>query len=193
MPKKNLTPEYFAWMAAKARCNCKTNKQFKNYGGRGIKMCEEWEKSFQAFLSHIGTRPSPTLSLDRIDTNQGYQPGNVRWATATTQASNRRNNRLVTAFGETKTIASMGREHSVPKATLRQRLNRGMPAEMAATMPPSPYRPPGLQISANGKTQSRSQWEKELGLSRTAIWQRINVLGWSLDKAVTTPKRGRQG
>lgn len=83
------TPEYRAWLNAKRRCDNSKVKGFHRYGGRGIRMCEEWLHDFGAFLSYLGPRPHAGLSLDRIDTDGDYCPGNVRWATAKEQANNR--------------------------------------------------------------------------------------------------------
>lgn len=82
-------PEYISWIAAKSRCNNPNVTDYALYGGRGINMCEEWDKSFVAFRAHMGPRPKGT-SLDRIDTNGNYEPGNCRWADAKTQTNNRR-------------------------------------------------------------------------------------------------------
>ncbi len=72
------------------RCCCKTHPAYKYYGGRGIKVYSKWRKDFQAFFDYIGPKPLPVLSLDRIDNDGDYKPGNVRWATASQQARNRR-------------------------------------------------------------------------------------------------------
>ena len=84
-------PEFHAWNAARQRTspNCQ-KKCFDRYYGRGIRMCLEWRESFEAFYEHIGPRPDPSFSLDRIDNDRGYEPGNVRWATLSEQAQNRR-------------------------------------------------------------------------------------------------------
>lgn len=84
------TVEYIAWNAMVQRCTRESHPAYKNYGGRGITVCAQWRHDFSAFLAHIGPRPSRNHSLDRIDNGRGYEPGNVRWATLSTQASNRR-------------------------------------------------------------------------------------------------------
>jgi hypothetical protein len=89
--RKSRTPEYNAWMGAKRRCVDRKLKQFCDYGGRGIQMCQEWMDSYDAFLRDVGRRPGPDFSLDRIDVNGHYEPGNVRWATRRMQRLNSRN------------------------------------------------------------------------------------------------------
>lgn len=84
------TSEYSAWLAMRKRCNDPNNKAYRNYGARGIKVCAEWQDDFEAFLAHVGPKPSPDLSIDRIDNDKGYEPGNVRWADRSTQSRNRR-------------------------------------------------------------------------------------------------------
>lgn len=84
------TPEWSAWHMMKQRCNLKTSKKYKDYGGRGITVYEPWLESFTEFYKYIGPRPSKKHSLDRINNDGNYEPGNVRWATANEQNSNRR-------------------------------------------------------------------------------------------------------
>ena len=85
------SPEYKAWAAAKRRTGpTSTGSERLYYFNRGIRMCQEWRDSFPAFLAHIGPRPDPALSLDRIDNEGHYEPGNVRWATTSEQNSNKR-------------------------------------------------------------------------------------------------------
>lgn len=83
-------PEYNAWCGMKMRCFNPKNDRFADYGGRGITVCERWRDSFEAFLEDMGMRPSPKHSIDRIDVDGNYEPGNVRWADGSTQTKNRR-------------------------------------------------------------------------------------------------------
>ncbi len=85
------TPEYTAWRGMYSRCHAPADKSYHNYGGRGITVCQEWQDSFQAFFDHIGPKPGKEYSVDRIDNNRGYEPGNVRWATSSQQNLNKRN------------------------------------------------------------------------------------------------------
>ena len=84
-----LSREYRAWRGVKVRCFNQKHKSFRHYGARGITMAPEWRNDFQAFFDHIGPCP-PGLTLDRIDNERGYEPGNVRWATWKEQNNNRR-------------------------------------------------------------------------------------------------------
>jgi len=82
--------EYLAWVSMKTRCLNKKTAQYKNYGGRGIKICKQWRNSFENFLADMGRKPTPKLSLDRIDNNGNYEPTNCRWATQSQQMLNTR-------------------------------------------------------------------------------------------------------
>lgn len=88
-----LNPEYYVWKAMKGRCSNPTARHYPDYGGRGIRVCEEWDKSFQAFFDDMGPRPNKHYSLDRKNNDGNYEPSNCRWATPKEQANNRRQRR----------------------------------------------------------------------------------------------------
>lgn len=82
--------EYVNWRCMKQRCLNPKHQAFPYYGGRGITICEAWSTSFEAFLADMGSKPSPSHTIDRVDESGNYEPGNCRWATKTEQSSNRR-------------------------------------------------------------------------------------------------------
>lgn len=87
------TPENKCWRGIKERCFNSKNPAFKNYGGRGITMCEKWVNSFEEFLKDMGKRPSSKYSIDRINNNGNYEPSNCKWSTVLEQNNNKRNNK----------------------------------------------------------------------------------------------------
>ncbi len=110
------TPEYRAWAGAIQRCYNPKSTGFKHYGGRGIRMCEEWRNDFLAFVSHIGPKPGEKYSIDRIDVNGDYRPGNVRWATPSQQANNTR--RAIAARERRSRTSQRQRELAIEAALL---------------------------------------------------------------------------
>lgn len=119
------TPMYFRWLGIKLRCYHPTHYAYPRYGGRGITMCDEWKNSFKSFYAYIGDPPSEAHSLDRIDNNGNYEPGNVRWATKQEQANNRSDNVRITFNGETKTLAEWGRTLGVTPEAVAWRVKHG--------------------------------------------------------------------
>lgn len=83
-------PLYYVWMGIIQRCNNEKHPRYKDWGGRGIRVCEQWLKSYEDFALYVGERPSPFHQIDRIDNDDDYKPGNVRWATVEQQTRNRR-------------------------------------------------------------------------------------------------------
>lgn len=138
--------EYKSWSGIIERCENPKNPAFGNYGGRGIQVCLRWRASFEAFLADVGPRPSRGHTIDRIDVNGNYQPGNVRWATWRTQAQNRRDVRLFSFDGRTLCLTEWARELDIPYLRLYNRIVRhGEPAEKvlaaeAATPPEQRWR-----------------------------------------------------
>lgn len=84
------TSEYRSWKALIHRCYTVKNNRYQYYGALGVTVCERWRHSFETFLADMGTRPTPTHSIDRVDPSGNYEPANCRWATPTQQRRNRR-------------------------------------------------------------------------------------------------------
>lgn len=124
------TPIYNAWMSMKQRCHKKTNSAYKYYGARGIKVCDAWLESFEAFLADMGEMPEG-MSIDRIDVDGDYSPDNCRWATAEEQANNKTNNRFIKANGKTLTAAQWSRKLDINAHKILRRLRDGWTAERA--------------------------------------------------------------
>jgi hypothetical protein len=131
------TSEHGIWMKMKQRCLNPKVKDYKNYGARGIKVCERWQKSFTAFLADMGARPSAESSIERIDNDGNYEPGNCRWATPIEQANNNRHNKYVTFQGVRVALSEACRlaNSPVPQHRVRERLNKGWRLEAALTCP----------------------------------------------------------
>lgn len=126
---------YNAWCHMRQRCYNEKNRSYPDYGGRGIRVCEKWRQSYENFLADMGEPPSPAHSIDRIDHEGNYQPGNCRWALKAVQANNTRLNRLITFNGRTQTASQWAREMGVDPDTLYYRINKGWPLEKALNAP----------------------------------------------------------
>lgn len=125
------TPEFRSYRHMLSRCYNSNVERFPLYGGRGIKVCDEWRgnNGFELFLEHIGLRPTPQHSLDRIDTNGNYEPGNVRWATSNEQIRNRQNAVKIYYNGSEWPLKELCEIFSVPYVTAWKRYRRGLPFE----------------------------------------------------------------
>lgn len=130
-------PEYDTWCGMKTRCYNPNYREYHLYGGRGITICPEWKESYVQFLRDVGRRPSPEHTLDRINRNGNYEPGNCHWASKREQSLNRSNTFLIAAFDETQCATDWSRDPrcNVSLAQLRLRIKNGMPPEEAITKP----------------------------------------------------------
>lgn len=127
--------EYGVWNMMIQRCTNPRNRSYKNYGGRGIEVCERWLGSFGNFYADMGPRPSNKYSIERIDNNKPYGPDNCRWATMNEQARNRSNNHFVDFDGERKTIAEWSEITGLTPHLIHQRISLGWDIRRALTTP----------------------------------------------------------
>lgn len=135
------SPEYESWRGAKARCFRTTYRRYADWGGRGITMCEEWKNDFTAFLRDMGPCPEGR-SIDRIDNDGNYEPGNCRWATRSEQVRNSRPRkkgytkfqpcrRFIEHEGRSLSVRDWAKELGIPYGRLQTRIFRGWPIEKA--------------------------------------------------------------
>lgn len=123
MAKKPKTKLYRVWSTMKERCYNPNHIKYKNYGARGITICDEWKNSFKAFRDWAYANGyEEGLSIDRIDNNKNYEPSNCRWATMTQQANNKSTNRLIEIDGETHTMTEWSRISGIKAQTIWARL-----------------------------------------------------------------------
>lgn len=133
---------YYIWQGMKERTQAQNSKHYKNYGGRGITVCDEWQNDFVAFETWaLSNGYSDDLTIDRKDNNKGYSPHNCRWVNREVQGNNRRDNYLITHNKQTNTL---------------------------------------------------SEWARIIGINKTTLINRINVYGWPIEKALTTPVKKRK-
>ena len=126
------TKLYSVWLSMKNRCNNTIAHEYSRYGGRGIKVCGEWQSDFQAFYDYVSKLPhfgEKGYSLDRIDNDGNYEPGNVRWATHKEQSNNKSTNVYINYNGETHTLGEWAEITGVNYTTLHSRYKRGKSPE----------------------------------------------------------------
>lgn len=122
--KKNRL--YKIWGIIRDRCFCKTYLRYKDYGGRGITICEEWKNDFLVFEKWaLANGYSDNLSIDRINNDGNYCPENCRWATAKEQANNRRNSKFIYYNNEKLTISQFANKYNINRNILNQKINKG--------------------------------------------------------------------
>ena len=176
------------WRSMHNRCENKNVQCYSNYGGRGIFVDARWHgaEGFKQFALDMG-RPDPGQSLDRIDNSGPYSPENCRWATQSEQANNKRNNRWLTANGETKTLAQWAAQLGCKSAAILYRLKAGMSEQDAVTLP-IPERPNSklvaenvLFIRENYPVRTLQSLATELGVSKKTV---MNVVHGKIFKDV---------
>lgn len=130
------------WYNMMSRCYNHINKEYKNYGARGIGVCEEWKSSngMQQFIKDMSPRPNGK-TLDRIDNNGNYSKENCRWASLKAQMSNRRSNRILEIYGKSQTLTQWSDETGISEATIRARIDElGWNTEKAISCMPRKYK-----------------------------------------------------
>lgn len=179
------TPEYVAWKHMKGRCLNENSKDYRLYGGRGIRVCSEWVRSFPAFYRDMGPRPGPEFSVERRDSNADYTPSNCYWGTPDQQANNTSRNKVLELDGEKMTMAQAARRYGIPYSTLRTRLGQGMDARAAISMGVRQCSA-GVLYELDGEEKTLTEWAESRGMGLTTLVYRLKA-GKSLADALSTP------
>lgn len=129
------TRTYRCWNAMRQRCNNPKRPEYKNYGGRGIHVCNSWNESFENFLADMGVCPSNKHTIDRLDNEKGYSPENCKWVTYIENLNNKRSSVKYTINGKTMTVTQWAREKGCSRGKLFKRLYRGWSFEKAYNTP----------------------------------------------------------
>lgn len=184
---KRHSPEYEIRRNFLQRCYNKNNPFYPQYGGRGICVFEPWRTSFINFLNDMGPRPGPEYSLDRIDNDGNYEPGNCRWATIATQMSNTSRNIFHTRNGESIHESELVRRVGISAQVLRDRLSKGLTIEEALQPVGGLYR----KYEINGQQISIREAAEKYGIEYATLHHRIKTLKLPIDVAVKfKPKSG---
>lgn len=190
---------HHAWESMIDRCTNPNSKEYANYGGRGIKVCDEWLNSFEAFRdwsyanSFDMTAPRGKCTIDRIDVNGSYEPDNCRWVDMKIQCRNRRNNVVIECNGESHCLAEWAEILGEPYRKLATRCHRGWsPYEILygreRVVPTETYRnrKTNHQLTYRGETHCAIEWAEILGMNVNTIRVRIHR-GWSDERVLGTP------
>ena len=180
------TITYSRWTDMHTRCYNEKSTSFKNYGGRGISVCDRWH-SFINFFEDMGHPPSGS-TLDRIDNNDCYCKENCRWATVLEQANNKRNNIKVDIDGNLLTLGEIAREYGVDYNILYRRLRDGWDIHRSINAPTNSSK---KSIYHNGTFKTLQELSIDIGGAPALVHQRISR-GWSINDAITIKPGGRR-
>ncbi len=173
---------YNIWKSMRKRCNNEKDRAYRYYGGRGIKVCKEWEdfENFRKWAYSNGY--TDELTIERKDVNGNYCPENCTWITQAEQTNNRTSTRYLEYNGKRMSMADWSKETGIEEYNIFQRLKLGWSVEKALTTRKNPIGK--FLVTYNGKTLNLSQWSKETGIGRSTLEQRLKC-GWSIEEAFT--------
>lgn len=189
---------YATWRSLKDRCNNPNHPQYKDYGGRGIKVCDEWNGNYEAYrewslLNGYADTKRGDCTIDRIDVNGNYEPSNCRWVDMKAQCRNRRNNVVIECDGESHCLSEWAEMLGEPYQKLVSRHRRGWkPHEILygreRVIPTETYRnrKTNRLLTFRGETHCAVEWAEILGINANTIRGRVHR-GWSDEQVLGTP------
>lgn len=175
---------YSTWSGMRQRCNNPKNSSYKNYGGRGVSVCKEWNDDFFAFekwAKQNGAKEE--LQIDRIDVNGNYEPSNCRWVDAITQANNKRSNRFIEYNGKTHTVMGWSRITGIQECVIRSRIDKYGCTIGQALGYENYGGTPAHILEYNGESHNIAEWSKITGINSGTISSRLRY-GYSIGQAL---------
>jgi hypothetical protein len=205
------SPHYYRWRHIMERCYNPTCEAYKDYGGRGIRVCERWH-DIRNFIAELPSGYEEGLEIDRIDNDGHYEPGNVKWSTRQQNSSNRRSARLITLDGRTQSLSRWAAEKCLPRTVILNRLDDlDWPVERALTEPVADrmenmrraqslrwhghihkQKPKPLVVKRfpfNGRDQTIREISDATGISIELLRKRICERNWPIEKATRDARR----
>ncbi len=176
---------YGTWKSMIDRCYNPDSRDFKDYGGRGIKVCNEWHE-LASFVAAMGPK-SKGQSIDRLDENGNYEPGNCRWTDALGQGEHKRNNAIVTHRGVQRHVASVWREAGIKESTFYNRLNAGMTPDQATALP---VRKRNATVVIDGSERTIAEWARVAGVDPATMRNRVKA--GIVGRALLAPPRTKK-
>lgn len=161
---------YHMWRGIKSRCFNPNAPHYHRYGGRGITMHAPWVEDFARFLADVGEQPAPGMTLDRVDNDGNYEPGNVRWATRREQSNNRENNIRLTSGGETLTLSQWADKLGLPYKLLASRWKSGKRDPAVVLSLETGAR--NTLATYNGEIKTLRKWAEDTGVPYETLWWR---------------------
>lgn len=178
------------WHNMNNRCTNENRVDYKYYGGKGVKVCEEWSE-FNVFMEWgIANGFKENLTIDRIDSNGDYEPSNCRFVTIDEQQRNKSNNVNLTYQGKTQTLSEWSREYGIHERTLSSRLELGYTVS-AALNKKSGQNQFSPMYKYKGQEKSLTQWANEYNIPKYLLFGRLKR-GWSISRALETPVRKKK-
>lgn len=185
--RRTTTPGYKSWWGMIMRCTNPRNRKYRLYGGRGIQICDRWRLSFDAFISDMGPRPSPKHSIDRIDNDGNYEPGNCRWATMKEQNLNKQRTRYLVVDGTRVPVSLAADAAGLSRNTVFTRLanGEGLTRDLLRR---SPIASLGNRraITHDGHTLWLAEWARRSGMKSDTLRRRLKM-GMPFALAITLP------
>lgn len=182
---------YAVWNSMKQRCNNHKSQKYKIYGARGIKVCNEWNESYDSFRKWaLDNGYKEGLTLDRINVDGNYEPNNCRWVTYEVQNSNKSNNVWIEYKGEKHTATQWAKIYGYDVKVIYQKMERNSISFLEALLSVGERRE--RLITYKGKTQNLRQWADELGVSYSCLINRLNCSHLTVKEAFERPYKRRK-